>query len=105
MKEVIKAEMQVVVTTTLDKVDVEKYYGFSNRLNTGNFGFITREKYNEGKYRVQFCYCVTKGNQLVECSRDTLKETVIALLSYNLKVYEFDTFSDLFKWLGDIISN
>lgn len=81
-------------------VDDDKYYGFQT-LSGDEKGFITRERYEDGKYKILAANKLTKGNAYSHCSSEDLSGCIRKFIqSGNSKVFEFDTATKLFEWLA-----
>jgi len=95
MKKVVeKQENRVFV----GEVSLSNYYGVK-AINCK--GFITRERFNSGCYRILCTQLLTCGNGFL-CSKETTSLT--EFIKYNLssyEVFEFDTPQELFKWLSE----
>lgn len=80
------------------EVNDNLYYG---TLDRGNKGFILREKFRCGCYRVISQDKFTLGNYYSSFNNDNLQETIEALIESKFKVFEFKTNKELFKWLSE----
>lgn len=87
----------------LDNVHHNKYYGF---ILAGNSpGMIIRDgNFKEHEYIGVFFMDMTRGN--VWCKSSTLTGCIRYLLSHDNKsnppkVFEFDSYQELFKWASD----
>jgi hypothetical protein len=98
MKEVITVKTKLK-TIEASKVSPNKYYGVLD--NAGDRGFITRSEYESGDYIVLCTYGVTAGNGYYAETTESLSELVTSLVNSEVKVYEFDTYKELFKWLSE----
>lgn len=74
----------------------DKYYGMINLLNRK--GFITRDEFENGCFKFTSCDFLTNGNYY---SKDiSLNSLILSFIKSNCKVYEFDTYQELFLWLA-----
>jgi hypothetical protein len=97
MKKVVESENLQV--TPLSSVSEQKYYGV---INKNSKGFIGRKAYCGGEFCVFCAEAVTQGNTWSDYDNKSLKRVVSNLLNTKtFTIYEFDTYSDLFKWLGE----
>ena len=96
MKQVVK-EIQGDVVYSED-ISWRKYYGV-NRCDI--CGFITRDEYGSGSFRVMCSSSIIGGNNFPSLRSATLLGTVNELLNGKFEVYEFDTPSELFIWLAE----
>lgn len=86
-------------TKSADQVDETKYYGFVTSLSEK--GFITREHYKNGKFKVLASELLTNGNNFSQFDDDSLKECVKKIIkSHKDTLFEFDTAQELFAWLA-----
>lgn len=98
MKEVITVKTKQK-TIEASKVSPSKYYGV--RDSVGDRGFITRSEYESGNYIVLCTPGVTEGNGYNVNTTESLSELITSLVNSKIKVYEFDTHKELFKWLSE----
>jgi hypothetical protein len=98
MKEVITVKTKLK-TIEASKVSPIKYYGV--RDSVGDRGFITRSEYESGDYIVLCVEEVTEGNGYYTDTTESLSELITSLVNLEFKVYEFDTYKELFKWLSE----
>jgi hypothetical protein len=100
MKSVIKPKPRknnIVVST---ETAIYKYYGVC--LGGPNRGFISRREFETGCFTVSSPYKLTGGNGWVHFDTQSLSTTIDKLIDNGNEVFEFDTFNDLMKWVGDI---
>jgi hypothetical protein len=77
------------------EVSDDKYYGMINAL--GNKGFVVRANFEAGYYRMMSVEGFTNGNSY--SSNYNLTTLISKFTSDGCKVFEFDTYQELFKWL------
>ena len=97
MKKVILNESQVA-TIVLDDVTSDKYYGAQIRDRKG---FISRQGYGQGDFRLYAVDSVTVGNAWSFFDFPILSTVISRILDANNNVFEFDTAKELFKWLAE----
>ena len=92
---------QKVVDVTVNEADKNKYYGVIVRpdLSSDKKGFITRERFDTGNFKLMGMDKLTNGNGWESFARPTLTDMLFDILSASYWVYEFDTWQELFKWL------
>lgn len=95
MKRVINSKVKRESVNSSD-LNSRKYYGVD--IN-GFRGFISRERFEEGDYRLLCPDSLTEGNGWVMMERDTLEKTVDAVIADGQSVYQFDTFNELMEWV------
>jgi len=78
-------------------VDTKKYYGILD--SSGNRGFITKNGYKGNKFLTLSASDVTIGNGWGAENKD-LASLINILIERGLRVYEFDTPSELFLWVS-----
>jgi hypothetical protein len=98
MKEVITVKTKLK-TIEASKVSPIKYYGVLNTV--GDRGFITRSEFESGDYMVLCTREITDGNSYYTITTKSLSELVTSLVNSEVKVYEFGTYKELFKWLSE----
>jgi hypothetical protein len=98
MKEVIVVKTKQK-TIEASKVSPTKYYGVHDTI--GDRGFITRSEFESGDYIVLCTVDITRGNGYNVDSTRFLSELITSLISKGIKVYEFNTYKELFKWLSE----
>ena len=96
MKEVIVTKQKTVPAS---KVSQSKYYGIRDTI--GDRGFISRSEFDSGEYIVLCRVDITMGNGYNVDSTQSLPKLITSLVSGGIKVYEFDTYKELFKWLSE----
>lgn len=96
MKKVIR--QQKVDTVDINCVSKEKCYGVRIK---GDKGFITRYSYGCGPFTVRSTIGLTDFNGWRLADSENLMSTISILLSNAVTVYEFNSSSELFKWLSD----
>lgn len=87
-------------TKTLDEADATKYYGFVG--SSGQKGFITRQHYNCGEFKVLTCEGLTNGNGFSHFNDNSLARCIKNIFESPFKktVFEFDSAQELFAWLA-----
>jgi len=98
MKEVITVKTKQK-TVEASKVSSIKYYGVLDSVK--DRGFITRSEFESGDYIVLSTVEVTEGNGYFTDTTESLSELITSLVNSGIKVYEFDTYKELFKWLSE----
>lgn len=81
-----------------NEVDDNLYYGI---LNYKNKGFIIRERFRSGSYKVISEDKFTLGNYYNSFDNGNLQKIIEELIAANFKVFEFKTNKELFKWLSE----
>lgn len=97
MRKVVKVILRNEVAS-VDYVTSEKYYGFVNKFKAK--GFVTREKYDDGDYTARAVNAITEGNSWTQHSGNTVKEIIVSMLNAGFTVYEFDSGTELMKFLS-----
>lgn len=91
-----------IVKSRSDSVSDTKYYGVL--LDIQNFslkGFITRESFQKGNFIALCTKNVTNGDGWSHCKEETLEGAIDYLLAIgDIKVFEFDSDTELFTWLA-----
>ena len=77
-------------------LDINKYYGILNSL--GNKGFVVREDFNRGFFTIMCPDSMTNGN-CYSNGYTSLNNLAIEVISIGHKIYQFDTYKELFEWL------
>jgi len=86
----------------LSRVSEDRYYGISTPVSKGFMkGFITRTNYNGGDFIAVARNYLTNGNGWTALRAYSLKETIKKVVNEGYVVYEFDTHTELFKWLAE----
>ena len=98
MKEVITVKTKQK-TVEASKVSPIKYYGVLDSVK--DRGFITKSEYESGDYMVLGTDGITEGNGYYTDTTESLSELITSLVNSGIKVYEFDTYKELFKWLSE----
>lgn len=105
MKQVIERPEQEVVI--VKNVSPYKFYGVSG-LSDGqkgiiqSQGFVNTNSGIKGKYNIIALDGFTNSNMYGHTQDNTsLKDFIVFILSRKLKVYEFDKFSELAKWVEE----
>lgn len=97
-KVVISLPPQDVVA--FEKVDATKYYGIAI---DNERGFIARERWVEGRWKLYCSRSITNGNQWYYHDNKALDDSLINcmkfLLDKRFSVFEFETPQELFTWL------
>ena len=91
---VLKAESEV---KSYSKVDEHKYYSLVTKSGC-DIGFITREKFGDGRFAARCFTDMTSANGWMCYSSDELVDIVKTLLSQGFKVNEFDTWQEMLAW-------
>ena len=100
MRKVVESKESIAITPIAD-VDHEKYYGAGMEgFVKEEKAFIIRENYDSGEFKVYVADEMTNGNALIFQSR-SLKDLIRTLMNESYEVYEFDTSTELFKWLSE----
>ena len=89
-------------TVMVKEVSVDKFYGVKIGKGKGsvyNTGFITRDKFEEGMYRVKAISAITDGNGWAFYDSYSLQEIVEKLLGSNNTVFEFDSEAEFIEFL------
>ncbi len=103
MKQVINCSTN---TITNAQVDNNKFYGIQQKKYRGNDlgrkGFIQRQSYNSGNYRLSSIDGITRGN-MWDTPRWQHNDLSILIRVLNddpqgFNVYEFNTANELFTW-------
>lgn len=99
MKKVVMAknEPEIDVKETSDA----KYYGIRTKCEcfARNTGFITRQCYDSGTFKVLCLDHLTNGNDWSHYLANTLQLLIELLLKKGIEVFEFDTPEELTKFL------
>lgn len=87
-------------TKPLNEANLTKYYGFVD--SDGQKGFITRENYDCGKFKVLGRKSLTNGNGYSHFNDDSLAGCIKKIIEppSKMTVFEFDTPQELFAWLA-----
>lgn len=85
-------------TVLLSLVREDKYYGYEN---SGRKGFIGREDYMRGNFKVFSTNEFTNGNCFNFLENLSLRDLIRNCLDVGGKVYEFDSFAELARFLVD----
>lgn len=100
MREVLLEEEPYNVVFS-DKVSDDKYYLLVNSAYS-DLGVVIRENYKRGLFKVHVINKITIGNQYTNLQNLNLKELIEHALMKNLfRVYEFDTYLDMFQYVID----
>jgi hypothetical protein len=82
----------------LDDINEDLYFGVE--VNNEK-GFITRENYDSGRYKVMALSALTNGNTFYFTNNETLKSLIKYILTINAtKVMVFNSSKELFVWLN-----
>lgn len=87
-------------TVQVSEVDISKYYGVRCEAWSG---FICRQNYRNGKYRVRVSRLLTEGNRSF-IDTDSLADLVNGIITNytaTFEVFEFDTPQELYRWLSE----
>jgi hypothetical protein len=95
-KTVVLALKDTVVVS--DEIDGNKYYGFNISGNSPGYISSSGEYGNDGTYNARFFDGMTKSNRWYSHDYDTLQEVVDELLQAGHEVFQFDTYTELFRW-------
>lgn len=79
----------------ITEVDIIKYYGV---VSWADKGFINREYYNRGKFKINTFDAITNGNGWSNYGCNNLENFIRILLEDAFWVYEFDTWQELLEW-------
>ena len=85
-------------------VNQGKFYGvesYNSFMIPFEKGFVTRERFAQGNFRVYSRESLTDGNGWYRFSFPTLVETIENVATYPMmRIFEFDTAKELFAWLA-----
>ena len=97
----MKKIVQDVEEVTIQSVTTDKYYGvyFGSGRRCAK-GFISRESYFSGKYRVICLDGLTFGNGWSHNNKASLILTIQSCLKEGFEAFEFDTAKELMTWLS-----
>jgi hypothetical protein len=93
MKEIVNS---IIEPASLNTATNDKFYGV---ITFGSKGFIVKENFLDGKYKVITTRHLTRGSQMA-IKGDSLQEILILCMQVGHYTYEFDTDRDLFEWLS-----
>lgn len=79
-----------------NETSFNKYYGVEG---FGQRGFITREQFRRGNYVLRCLKSITQANGWSISDAATLEKAINQALAQNWRVYQFDTYQELGKWL------
>ena len=98
-----KVVVETTGTTPLRKVNSHKYYAWTAQKidSLQSLGFIVQVNYGQGVFRAYPLCGFTHGNSLTVVSgkETTLCQVIRKLTSEGYEVFEFDTSSEMFRWL------
>lgn len=98
MKDVVQRHNSEVTRVYVENANLNKYYGVDC---DGEREFIMSPKYRSDEYRIICADGMTYGNCRYEhCEDKSLQGIIAAALNDGLKVYEFDSARELFKWMA-----
>lgn len=103
MKQVMN-EIPPATTTLLRDTTIFKCYGVLHI--SGDKGFIHRDDFLEGKFRIRCSHSITGGNQWKDkrwnsASLYSVIKNILNDPNENFTVFEFDSAKELFKWLSE----
>jgi hypothetical protein len=82
----------------ISEINSEHYFGIEVRHLRG---FITQTDYQKGNFCVLSALGLTMGNQWDSLRAGSFENVVELLLSYDFKVFMFNTYQELFRWLSE----
>lgn len=102
MKSVV-LKRPVLEVTEYSDVSIDKYYVVVDIPHRWS-GFITREDYSVGNFRILCFDSLTNSNGVTKYEKLKISELssfIERLLTDGLKVYEFDTMRELCRWVSE----
>ena len=89
---------------TVNEVTPDKYYGVRMHAKWSTereVAFITQPSFRNGNYKTVAAHRLTVGNGYTHYEDPSLSNLVSKLIDGECEVFEFDTPSELFRWLAD----